>query len=369
MKRPRLLCIAGLSPQTVTETLYALHREGGIHAMPESVHIITTSEGRRRIHLGLLDTPDQGGRGHFQRFCQDYGIPPGHIRLDDSTIHVIQNEDGTPLADIVSGPDNDAAADTIVEHIRLLTQDENPLHVSLAGGRKTMGFFAGYALSLYGRAEDRLSHVLVNGPFEAHPDFYYPPPQARALNMAGRNDLASTADAVVQLAYLPFVRLRHGLPPALKEGRVSYGTAVAAASRAFQPPHLEIDIDEGVVRAADIVIAMPPAELAFYLWFARRAIQCREGLLRPIDGIPNRQYACEYLDAYDLLRAPSEGTHKRYRLGMSHQDFDERKSRVNTALTNALNQNTSPYHIVGESRPKYFFIRLHPDQIRITGLK
>jgi CRISPR-associated protein (TIGR02584 family) len=33
--------------------------------------------------------------------------------------------------------------------------------MSIAGGRKTMGFYAGYALSLYGRAQDRMSHVLV----------------------------------------------------------------------------------------------------------------------------------------------------------------------------------------------------------------
>lgn len=37
-----------------------------------------------------------------------------------------------------------------------------------------MGFFVGYALSLFGRAQDRLSHVLVSDPFESLTDFYYP---------------------------------------------------------------------------------------------------------------------------------------------------------------------------------------------------
>jgi CRISPR-associated protein (TIGR02584 family) len=48
------------------------------------------------------------------------------------------------------------------------------LHVSIAGGRKTMGFYAGYALSLYGRAQDRMSHVLVDEKFEKGINFYYP---------------------------------------------------------------------------------------------------------------------------------------------------------------------------------------------------
>ncbi|MBF4102237.1 hypothetical protein INT80_01850 [Gallibacterium anatis] len=45
------------------------------------------------------------------------------------------------------------------------------MHVSIAGGRKTMGFFAGYALSLYGRAQDSLSHVLVSAEYEAIQNF------------------------------------------------------------------------------------------------------------------------------------------------------------------------------------------------------
>lgn len=65
------------------------------------------------------------------------------------------------------------AADAIVELVRRCTQDDQTaLHVSIAGGRKTMGFFMGYALSLYGRPQDRLSHVLVSAPFESNHDFY-----------------------------------------------------------------------------------------------------------------------------------------------------------------------------------------------------
>jgi CRISPR-associated protein (TIGR02584 family) len=55
------------------------------------------------------------------------------------------------------------------------------LHVSIAGGRKSMGFFAGYAFSLFGRTQDRLSHVLVNDPFESFPDFYFPQNHTKSM--------------------------------------------------------------------------------------------------------------------------------------------------------------------------------------------
>jgi CRISPR-associated protein (TIGR02584 family) len=88
-----------------------------------------------------------------------------------------------PLEDIRSPDDNRRAADGITELIREFTADPDcALHVSIAGGRKTMGFFLGYALSLYGRPQDKLSHVLVSEPFESSSGFYYPTPASRFSN-------------------------------------------------------------------------------------------------------------------------------------------------------------------------------------------
>jgi CRISPR-associated protein (TIGR02584 family) len=76
---------------------------------------------------------------------------------------VIIGPDENPLEDIVTEADNVAVADFITEKVRAVTADpEASLHVSIAGGRKTMGFYLGYALSLFGRPQDRLSHVLVS---------------------------------------------------------------------------------------------------------------------------------------------------------------------------------------------------------------
>lgn len=171
----RLLCITGLTPQVVTETLYALARDPEPR-LPREIRLLSTAEGVERARLTLLsDEP-----GWFARLCRDYGLPP--IRFDADCLHVLTDRDGAPLRDIRNAAENAAAADSITEWVRRLTEDaDTPLHVSLAGGRKTMSFFAGYALSLFGRPQDRLSHVLVAAPFESHPGFFYPTPYPHVI--------------------------------------------------------------------------------------------------------------------------------------------------------------------------------------------
>jgi hypothetical protein len=162
-------------------------------------------------------------------------LPP--IRFTADTIHVLEDAGGRPLEDIRSPDDNRRAADGITGIIREFTADPDcALHVSIAGGRKTMGFFLGYALSLYGRPQDKLSHVLVSEPFESSGGFYYPTPTSRVLEMPGGR-LVDTASAQVTLAELPFVSLRHGLPEALLTGHASYNETVEAARQALAPPN------------------------------------------------------------------------------------------------------------------------------------
>ena len=174
-QRRVLLAVTGLTPQIVTETLYALMHEGA-HALPHEVHILTTAEGPERARLALLSELP----GWFHRLCADYGLAP--IAFGPEHIHVLRDAGGQVLHGIRSAADNACAADQVAELVRRFTQDtQSQLHVSLAGGRKTLGFFAGYALSLRGRDGDRLTHVLVSEPFESTIAFYYPTPYERII--------------------------------------------------------------------------------------------------------------------------------------------------------------------------------------------
>ena len=121
------------------------------------------------------------------------------ISFNAANVHVIRTADGRKLDDIRTPEDNTWAADCITECVRsFCARDDVRLLVSMAGGRKSMGFYAGYALSLYGRAFDGLYHVLVSPPYENLPDFFYPAQQSpECLNI--RNVRLAACDAEIML--------------------------------------------------------------------------------------------------------------------------------------------------------------------------
>lgn len=359
-ERTVLLAVTGLAPQIVTETLYALMHEG-LNGLPHEVHIVTTADGAERARLALLsDSP-----GWFARLLQDYALPP--VRFPAEHIHVLHDRAGQPLADIRTAEDNACAADQVANLVRRFTADAaTRLHVSIAGGRKTLGFFAGYALSLWGRDTDRLTHVLVSEPFESSWDFFYPTPDERIIQTR-LGMLADCAQAEVTLADLPFVRLRHGLPQALLTGDASFAEAVQTAQARIGPPRLLIDFASQAVTAGGTRLALPPADLAFLAWFARRARQGLPGVACPQDGVPSAEHAAAYLAEYRRVRGVlgDDGrSATRYRSGMSKADFEERKSKLKRLFSDALGSAAAPYLIAGQGRrPMLYRLILPPDAI------
>lgn len=78
-----LVAVTGMSPQIVTETLYALHTQH--QWLPEEIHVLTTQTGAENIIGSLL-----GENGFFRRLCAEYALPA--IRFDTDCIHVIQGK-------------------------------------------------------------------------------------------------------------------------------------------------------------------------------------------------------------------------------------------------------------------------------------
>jgi CRISPR-associated protein (TIGR02584 family) len=274
--------------------------------IPTEVHLITTRSGAEKARLALLsDEP-----GWFHRLSHDYALPPIHFTRD--TIHVLEDADGKPLEDIRSPEDNRRAADGITGIIREFTADPDcALHVSIAGGRKTMGFFLGYALSLYGRPQDKLSHVLVSEPFEASLGFYYPTPTSRVLEMPGGRLVDSAQGAgdarrtalrqpaprpARSAAHRPgeLQRNRRGGPPCPRAGTNCRSTWRRAAS---VPPAR--------------VFALPPAELALLSVFARRALRGEAPLPAPAKELPDSRLEESLSRRVALDRRADEATSTR----------------------------------------------------------
>lgn len=203
-KKEILVCVSGLTPQIITETLYVLVHER--KRKISEIRVITTTQGRDEIVASLFD------EGRFRKFLEDFQLAPESIVFHAGCIKLLKGADQQPLPDIRTGIENALAADQICGFIRELTKDSSVrIHASASGGRKTMGLFLMAAMQLYARHDDELSHVLVNKEFESNKKFFYPPRTPTYIDFEGRNGEVvthSTADARIELADIPFIRLR-----------------------------------------------------------------------------------------------------------------------------------------------------------------
>ncbi len=362
-----LLAACGLTPQVVTETIYALAVTHPAPMVPTEVRLLATRESAQRARLSLLSKDP----GWFRRLCRDYKLPP--MLFDDSTIHELADPDGHSFADIRTVQQNEWTADVITELVRELTSDpEAALHVSLAGGRKTMGFYLGYALSLFARPQDRLSHVLISAPYESHPEFFYPTPRPRIIYTPPPDQRPlDTSAGQVTLAEIPFVRLRHGLPRELLEGRSTFLDVVRAAQRAVGPPELVFHLRQHRVRAGGAEFRLPPAELAFYAWIARRRLKGLDGPGCPTEGFSDADHAREFLEEYRRILGPmgaDERTVNALRAGMDKNYFLQRRSKLERALRANLGVHAGPYLIqpVGRRPDTRYELELAPEEIRFA---
>jgi CRISPR-associated protein (TIGR02584 family) len=367
-ERRVLLAVTGLSPQIVTETLYALAVKRTPAWIPTEIRLVTTHLGAQVAERALLsDRP-----GWFHRMREDYGLP--EIAFGIENIHVIAGRDEAPLDDIVDDADNRAVADFITEQVRAITADPAAsLHVSIAGGRKTMGFYIGYALSLFGRAQDRLSHVLVRPPFESLPQFFYPAPHARVICDGNGLEIGDAKDARVHLGDIPFVRLREGLPERLLKGRARFSEVVAEAQKALPPLALHLDPATRSVTAGGERLVLEPAQFAFYWMMAQRCKAARGGV-----HWSDHQIGSELLACYGRLVNIYSGTYGLTEKAYQHfnkDNFDPAKTHVNQALKRALGERRAqPYLIakldaVAGTRYHRFGLSLPPEAITVAPAK
>ena len=353
MSRNILLLVTGMTPQIVTETVYglAIQSKGNMPAwVPDEIHVISTQDGLNQIRNRLLD------QGNFRRLLEDYQLPD--IAFSEANLYCITNAAGELLKDLKTPDDNERAADTICELVRQFTADENTsLHVSIAGGRKTMGFYAGYALSLYGREQDRMSHVLVEERFETVSDFYYPTPDTRFVTNRDGKTL-DAKEAQVWLATIPFVRLRSSLAPHALVDKASFSDVVESINDLAQPVSITLNGLKQTVIIKDKICDLPPRDFAFYLWFVKRKLAGREGISRPIEGVPFDSQ--EYIALYEGSRD----------IEFNQAYFDQTKSRLQTSFKKAFGAEIAkrimPTQADGRGGP--YELTIHPDHIQLQDI-
>lgn len=360
-KKTILLTSSGLFPQIITEVIYALTQEKPITNLVE-VHVITTDVGLEKIRSYLLDDV----HGHFYELCREYSLEG--IKFDSETIHILKDHNGQSLDDIRTIDDNEVVANQITELVRSLTSDpEKSLHVSLVGGRRTASYFLGYAISLFGRHEDKLSQIIVCNDFQGDQEFFYPNKNPRYITDDKDGDILNTQDANIQLALVPFVRLREGLPSSLLEGKVSFVEAVSAVQDFTNRGTVSVEIDSKEIYLGSHKMIFSPTLFAWYSWFLSRKKEMGE------DGCLtlNENLHLVFIDYLKSLFGEHhnsvESAEKSLRDGFDINYVSEKNSLVNKKIKSELGLNHYLYSISssGQRNKTKYSISIHQENIYI----
>ncbi|WP_299791652.1 CRISPR-associated ring nuclease Csm6 [uncultured Shewanella sp.] len=314
-----LIAVSGMTPQIITETLYGIHKKDKSQ-LPSEIHVITTGAGSDKLISALM-----GSDNKLEQFCRDYQLPP--ISFTQDHIHIPRGDDGEKIVDVRSEREQEIIADYITQFIRdKTTHPDVTIHASLAGGRKTMGFAMGYAMSLFGRHQDSLSHVLVSEPYEIVPDFFYPTPLEtwRADRNGSRHDLSK---AEVTLATIPLVLMREEMPTALVSNtQLSYTETVSRINQAntidAEGASINLDYQRLAINCDGYEVIMKPDCFAFYSWLAKDSKDNPgEGIEAPSKGMTCRELNQRLRDFY-LALLPLHLPHSDEYSKMALEDLD-----------------------------------------------
>ena len=265
-----LLAVTGLSPQVITETLYSLYQN---NRRVDAIHVITTRDGKEKIYAELLG----GTRGHYFQYLEEYGIASETIDFGHKNIHVITDEHGIEIPDIVNEFDNERLLKKCLELTFTLTKDpDTALFFSVAGGRKTMSSCLTLAAQMYGRAQDRLYHVLVSPEFEGNRNFFYPPKISRPIELKdnhGQPFFKESMYAQVNLIHVPFVSIREQISADLLKEPKDPATLMLSLIKE-EKYHLIVNLISGKLIFRTMELDMMPARLALYAFFAMQKRNC-----------------------------------------------------------------------------------------------
>ena len=203
-KRNVLVITLGGAPGVVTETVYALLKRVPPW-IPQEIHLVTTTFGAR-----VWSDPESRPNRELAALLAHFGCAP-----ITPFVLVPETGDRMPIDDIRSEEENIAFANALTWHLMgIKEQPDTRLHVSMAGGRKTMSSYSQAALSYFAEEHDELTHILVNPPtLEYSPDFFWPGQEQQDIDVSKRPPppppqtvKASSAD--IAMVPSPFLRLR-----------------------------------------------------------------------------------------------------------------------------------------------------------------
>lgn len=263
----------------LTETVWALAHEAE-PVVPNRIIALTTATGAQRIREKLFEA------GHWEQLLADLrakGLPiDGKLRFGPiaDAIRVFPNASRTQeLDDIRSAEDNAAVAEFFMEVIRSFVENDSiRLIVSIAGGRKTTSALLYSVMSLLGRADDQIQHILINDEWIYQPDFLYPGCKGVFVDRETGRSLDSK-DARLQLVDVPFVPLRYLFERDLQRSAGSFVELIhQVRNRSINVTEdlsVQLSTQTGRLLVSGQEVALSANEFLVYLYFVRRAFEGR----------------------------------------------------------------------------------------------
>ncbi len=261
-----LLAVLGTTPSVLTETWYAIAKlRRPDPFVPDRVVVITSGKGRRLLKEQLFDTP------RVERMCRSNGWPMA-FALED--VHVPRDEHGREFEDVRNSREFTAFANTVLRVVRAFTDPERKvpcrIHASIAGGRKTMGYYLGQSMNIFGRPGDTISHIIVKQGYESD-DFFYPG-QDELL----RNGSPADASDIIEMTEFPVVSLAKATNiTRLKNADMQFEDILRAIaeeqSGVVLPMECSARRGDAWVKFGATRLALEPAQVVAIYWLAWRA--------------------------------------------------------------------------------------------------
>ena len=247
-KRIILVSAMGTSPAVLTNTVWGLaHQKPSI--VPDEIVVFITKRGEELLSQKLFDEGVWNAmRSNLKREKIEV---EGKLVFGATSIRAIPDAEGNEIEDLRTGEDNLRAADFMLSQLRQYTEDSGTqLHVSIAGGRKTMSALLFSCMTLLGRECDKVYHVLLPQDLEqgATPEFFYPEP-GKTFVSKGTAKKLKAKEISTELFEVPFVRMRGWYQEKFNAIPPSYRALVARVQEVAPPavvyPEIEIDAWNG----------------------------------------------------------------------------------------------------------------------------
>jgi CRISPR-associated protein (TIGR02584 family) len=354
-----LVCVSGLTPQIVTETLFCLAVKQKTPV--DEIYVLTTKRGREVI-LGKDThpaTPKTSLKTEIEDLCKKYKIKKPVFEENDKHI-IVAKEESIELSDIRTDKDNILFPNKVCEFIRdKSSAPDTTLYCSITGGRKSMSVHIANSLSIFAREQDKLLHVLTKEEHEFKG--FYP------MNKKEAEDL--------ELSEIPFVRLRSILAADVKQEKLlklNFDEIVKHTQsqlKLLAPSNkMIIDIERRELRFGNFKITLEYMEFLFYYFFVDSKMKGTPNIsVQQFTSDDTRLSFIDYFNEYFSNRSIKDKTW--YKKGFSKEDFRVKRSKVNSKIKELIDDADIVNYFIIDVNRKYgestYYIRADKEKFQI----